>query len=684
MAVDLTKHDVAINDVGYRVSSYSKREASSFVPRFNTGAESENHLDFWKEISINDFSGGAFQIDLIDRAKSFFSFGRPNQSTKKLNSAPELEAIGTYSNNGHRTTLSVYYTGHIYFFTDNALGASSTSKMYKLNSSTDATSTVSLPGALSTNNYMTDAVVFEDKMYIASKTSTVHSWDGTTFVSTSVRLEKLCVYRDVLYGIAEDGGLHSLSGTTWSLVKRFGEKQASTNAPNKMMELNGRLYIGKPEGLFAYDGVQVVRVVDYSLNQYSDNFKYMAIHNGWLYYNVNSIIYRFNGLTVEKIFTDNQFQIKGMLSAGEDLFIFTKVVSLSPYVSIAGIDHNRHWVLRFDGFGFSYYGVSAESVGSTTSYHFMYQNRKLYLEWGYVGGGGSTADVIKKLSIDPSSTPANRLAYISSNIDMSLPEVKKYAHKLNVTMSKEGSGTLSLDVWLMYKDATGAWSTLSLGATSSSLVNEYNLFENYSGYVDNVEYSSFSFQIVVVATIPAGSNCTLEDLSLRYSINPALRWAWVVNLLCYGTAMSPLELKDGTDETVSASTLRETLYDARRAYLPAHFVDLDFDLLSGAHNNSVTTITVVSTNTFPESGIILIGTEKIKYTGKTATTFTGCTRGYLGTSASSHSSADPVYNLYLATITRISQEKIIPDPGNLTDTSTKYISEIQIEIEQSS
>ncbi len=39
------------------------------------------------------------------------------------------------------------------------------------------------------------------------------------------------------------------------------------------------------------------------------------------------------------------------------------------------------------------------------------------------------------------------------------------------------------------------------------------------------------------------------------------------------------------------------------------------------------TINVATTVDFGSEGEIMIGTEKIRYTGKTATTFTGCTRG---------------------------------------------------------
>lgn len=50
-------------------------------------------------------------------------------------------------------------------------------------------------------------------------------------------------------------------------------------------------------------------------------------------------------------------------------------------------------------------------------------------------------------------------------------------------------------------------------------------------------------------------------------------------------------------------------------------------ILTETINRSSTTINVASTTAFPESGTIYIGTECITYTGKTATSFTGCTRG---------------------------------------------------------
>ena len=60
--------------------------------------------------------------------------------------------------------------------------------------------------------------------------------------------------------------------------------------------------------------------------------------------------------------------------------------------------------------------------------------------------------------------------------------------------------------------------------------------------------------------------------------------------------------------------------------------------LTGAMTNvSTTPIQVTSTDLFESAGHLLIGSELVAYTGKTATTFTGITRGVYGTTNTSHS-----------------------------------------------
>jgi hypothetical protein len=67
------------------------------------------------------------------------------------------------------------------------------------------------------------------------------------------------------------------------------------------------------------------------------------------------------------------------------------------------------------------------------------------------------------------------------------------------------------------------------------------------------------------------------------------------------------------------------------------FQDTAYTTLNGGINNSVTTITVVSTAGFPTVGELRITSEVITYTGITPTTFTGCTRGARGSANVAHS-----------------------------------------------
>jgi hypothetical protein len=70
----------------------------------------------------------------------------------------------------------------------------------------------------------------------------------------------------------------------------------------------------------------------------------------------------------------------------------------------------------------------------------------------------------------------------------------------------------------------------------------------------------------------------------------------------------------------------------------------NYTRLTTAINSTVTTIPVVSTSGFPSTGSIRINGEHISYTGITATTFTGCTRAYLGDAAAHSTNTSVIEN----------------------------------------
>lgn len=88
-----------------------------------------------------------------------------------------------------------------------------------------------------------------------------------------------------------------------------------------------------------------------------------------------------------------------------------------------------------------------------------------------------------------------------------------------------------------------------------------------------------------------------------------------------------------------------------------------------------TSVSVVDTSLFASSGNLLIENEVVTYTGKTATTFTGLTRGVAGTSASSHPSGSPVTSAQIAAANTVTAVRL-----NVTDLSNgvSFVSNSQV------
>lgn len=64
--------------------------------------------------------------------------------------------------------------------------------------------------------------------------------------------------------------------------------------------------------------------------------------------------------------------------------------------------------------------------------------------------------------------------------------------------------------------------------------------------------------------------------------------------------------------------------------------------LNGALTANATTVAVISTALFANTGCFAVDNELISYTGKTGTSFTGCVRGFDGTTAATHNSGATV------------------------------------------
>ena len=157
--------------------------------------------------------------------------------------------------------------------------------------------------------------------------------------------------------------------------------------------------------------------------------------------------------------------------------------------------------------------------------------------------------------------------------------------------------------------------------------------------------TSRKIQLKITLAGSGSSTPTLRDFIVRHKLEGEDKYVWNINLKCYDEM---LLLDDESREIKKGAELRNLLKIVNEKKQVIDFEDVDYweTQLNGALTNSATTITVDNTKSASEQGALKIDNEWILYTGKTATTFTGCARGAKGTQAAAHNDDAAVNNLY--------------------------------------
>ena len=203
----------------------------------------------------------------------------------------------------------------------------------------------------------------------------------------------------------------------------------------------------------------------------------------------------------------------------------------------------------------------------------------------------------------------------------------------------------------------------------------------------------------ITPIVQAGVNkqiTTAEYVSEVLDVNPVLTTQGGTNLTTYtlgdtlySSATNTLAKLAGNTTTTkkflsqtgtgSASTAPswETLdpSDINTQY-GAFYFDYSTTISSEASQND-TTINVVSTTGFSTAGALFIEAELITYTGKTATSFTGCTRGAAGSPNKAHAVGVAVNGAQVATAntsTLLQLNTTTASNGVTLNTSTSQIS----------
>lgn len=571
------KYNLAINGLGYLVRglNYKKKDARTFSPRFGTGEMGETDLDTWKVLTQNDFSGGSFQESLEDITKVSLLDGLIRSNYDKfLYRAPSVKTCNAGANMKSAEFGSIEYKGETYVIQNN----SATGAIYKLSAGvwtavkTDfATKLVAL-------------AICKGKLVVGAYTGGTYTYDGTTWVNTAGLTPLKCMvpFNGKIYTDGSNNSLYSWDLTTGGGVTLIGEVGDTLLAPSAYRVFNHRLYIGKPDGLYCYDGVQISCVLDYSNAVNVNNFRTMSVFNGSLYTTIGNILYKFNGSSLEEIMDFTTFEdITSIFTFQNRLWLLTAARAVSNWGGKDGSSLISGTVnlYRFDGQGWAKVhnaALSASGVGlggqgsnlviftyvdgTTANTHFYYPI-------------GSEFNTITNSTTDGAVRQGD---LISSVFDAGFSNIDKTLESIEVDTVGMTIGDVVTVSYRIYNGFT--WTNwASLGSITTLTPNRINVHDVLPA---GVIFKKIQVKVSTAAGYTNG--LCMRGYSIKYIIDPVYKREWQVSLLAVGTSEAPLDLLDGSQETNLASILRDNIYDARIDPNPVAFEDIDYTILNGA------------------------------------------------------------------------------------------------------
>lgn len=688
-----SKYDLEINNVGLRIENYRKSETAAFIPRLGAGSQSESEFDLLKSKSIEDFSGGMLQREWKDDHAFFGSENLiPLYDDGVLYPVKQLTSL---SNIMAKSTVTAWAQskGYLYLAISNYNGPTYNT-IVSIDSAGTIT-TITLPSSVSgALDQINSLVVWNNEIWgtmgFTQPTERLF-WmtvGDTSFTEITAGIGapyRLAVFQGQLYGTgATTGGdlnvtLYKYTGdkTTKSYSSVGNVGKTTDDYTGQLFNFNGRLMLTRNDGLYQYDGIRLAPVDDQSTNPNDKNFRYPSVLKGYLYYFMADGMYRFNGSMIEKLYDIAEVGFPVDMTVGKNRLWLSYSNSAfsgsSRYDKSMGYDYSSGTAINgrvviYDGKAmFTYARTSNDGKPAAPDFNNQGENAKIvwfnnniyvFTYYSKTNPGlyfkGSTDEI--------TATGTAPWKVITSIFDADFAMVDKAIENIQVVL--DGDAAADEDILIEYRttgfNGASGWTTLGTLKTQSRL-QEYVFRSIPAG----LKFKKIQFRFSATTTLGYG----IRKLIFRYLLVPDFKWQWNFTINMFGdNPLEPLMLKDGTQSTQKVATLRGLVYDARSSGIPVGLTDIDQLDLNGAHNSSVTTININTTALLKPAGFVKIDDEIIRYTGKTATTLTGCERGSLGTAAASHSDNAAVFPYYRVLVRTIQQERIEMDDSDLDRT----------------
>lgn len=695
-----SKFHVALDGVGLILQgapdrlAYQCNQAPVYNQRFGEGDRSYTDFSFWWFFAQTDWSGGLKDsVSWADDAKFYWSTnintwdesGGITLSRKPVEDEVFTETIFC------GCIAEVSGTNYKFIGTDEPSGGDSRPNLYRSPTGQAQTWTEVFGTSVDTNQNVISQV-FGRNGYLwvltvgVGTTDVVNTYDATTFVDQSAIINTGaaltnapeasrcgCEYQGTVYIFVDNN-----TNKQFALVKATAsaptlagdwtksfEKLNVSGRPVDVSGFNGKIYYlvnftGYIE-LWQWD-VSLATPVNTLLRRFDGSFlpfyglggRLLIEQNGKLIITTPNEVWELNASNVltRLLFRDTfkKTTLSGIVS------------ETSAYLSQGGvISDNKIWWgnLMYDGVRF--YNTWKDVGDSVTANHYpVFADLS-----GNVWFSGAT-DTKKLYYIDFDGTDykgtADKNYLIFSNFDL-VSGLDKLAYSLTILFKPLITGQSIVVEYFIGEMAAGiSWTSLG---TASFAVDAGVVRDKTFLFATPTTFKKIWFRVKLNG---AGADTpTLNDVVMNYLPIPAYKKQWIINANC-GDEVKRLD--GGLVET----TGRELKGRLERAWWTKSVLDFqDFDYATTLVNDATfdateTTVTVDDTADFPEQGRLRVDDEEITYTGKTPTTFTGCTRGARDTRAVTHADNAVINNAYKVIITEL-QSKV---PIVLEDKELEY------------
>lgn len=691
-------YDVYLGDISslqpYRARSFLRDSAPQIATRFSTGSQGQSDLDLLKSFSLDNVSGGMFQKKFDLTTKVARAIGTYNKYDEHVYPAPLHPTAATAVSAGYYPVAKAE-SDNVSFIAYGAFAAGTFYNLLYMITYGGGYTNVVLPAALQNNFACNISGIYIHKKYlfVASTSSTGvannhrYDIDAGTWQDVSGNSVKLCTLRNNLYGIYRDATIYSVTNetaagaATYTSVTVAGS--ASINAfVTDMVEYNGAIYISKYDGIFRFDGVSATKI----LNLYAQQ---LCVFNGAMYFVAGMWLYKFDGVNVTRIqFFGSEEKVGSAygaslgLSANSDfLFIATASIS-SNYVNedkVGSVAAGLRRIYTYDGAAFMLWYETDVTFGTGYSPALVTNFNSLYDIFGNISGSWQTnwwkMDISALFGIAGAST-TSLLEITSSEFDDQFPNIFKTFEMFELEYKNILAGDVITIKYQTYDGAVwSAWNTLGTITSTSSNRIEANP-------PNQKLFKRIKFNVSVV--FAAGSDLVIKALSLRYTLQPRMRWRWQITLMASGNGAT-LD-RAGAQITSDSNALNNAVTKSVKQKTPLFMLAPDYGIIKTTVNAAALSFIVpgqIATYTDPYNEYPLIAIKNasgvwevlrvsnvVYNSGTDETTVTVLERGYYGVTAASLNAGAEVHIAYKVYVTRLLRDNTILDDNTYAEQSS--------------